>query len=114
MTKFQRKLWVGLGIMALISPIGLILPEKFKADDAWGEWGTDTIKEMLGYVPKGLERLSSLWNPPLPNYGFGGENAAPAAQYGAYIVSGILGIALVWLTVLLINKTVLKQKEDGQ
>ncbi len=114
MTKFQKKLWTGIGIMALISPIGIILPEKFKAGDAWGEWGTDTIKEMLGYVPKGLERLSGLWNPPMPDYGFRGENAAPAVQYGAYIVSGILGIALVWLVVLLIKKTLLKQTEDGQ
>jgi hypothetical protein len=114
MTKFQKKLWTGIGIMGLISPVGLILPEKFKAGDAWGEWGTDTIKEMLGYVPKGLEKLSSLWSAPLPDYGFGGGNAAPAAQYGAYIVSGILGVALVWLAVLLINKTVLKQTEDRQ
>jgi len=114
MTKFQKRLWIGIGIMALLSPIGIILPEKMKAGDAWGEWGTDTIKEMLGYVPKGLERLSSLWSAPLPDYGFGGENATPAAQYGAYIVSGTLGIALIWLVVLLIKKTLLKQVENGQ
>jgi len=114
MTKFQKKLWIGIGIMALLSPIGIILPEKFKAGDAWGEWGTDTMKQMLGYVPKGLEKLSSLWNPPMPDYGFRGENVAPTTQYIAYIVSGLLGIALVWVIALVIKKTLLKNTGHGQ
>jgi len=115
MTTFQKKLWTGIGVMALLTPIGLILPEKFKAGDAWGEWGTDTMKEMLGFVPKGLERLSGLWNPPMPDYSFGGGNAAPAVQYMAYIVSGILGIALVWVAALAIKKILLKRTaNDGR
>jgi len=55
--KLINKLWVGMGILVLISPLGLLLPERFKAGDAWGEWGTDGIKELVGYIPQGLEKL---------------------------------------------------------
>ncbi len=112
MTTFQKKLWIGIGIMALISPLGLILPEKFKAGDAWGEWGADTIKEMIGFVPKGLRRLSELWSAPLPDYSFGTEHAAPAVQFLAYIVSGLLGIVLVGGVVFVIKKFLLDRKDE--
>jgi cobalt/nickel transport protein len=114
MTKFQKKLWMGIGILALLSPIGIMLPEKFKAGDAWGEWGTDTIKEMLGYVPKGLENLSELWKAPLPDYSLGGENAPQAVQYGSYIVSAIVGIVLVGAAWFVLKKTLLKHLQSGQ
>lgn len=55
--KTVTKLWIGLGILAVVSPLGLILPEYFKAGDAWGEWGTDTIKDLVGYTPVGLEKI---------------------------------------------------------
>jgi hypothetical protein len=35
MTKFQKKLWIGLAIMALLTPLGIYLPKKFNAGDAW-------------------------------------------------------------------------------
>ena len=35
------KLWLGVIILAFLSPLGLLLPEYFKAGDAWGEWGAD-------------------------------------------------------------------------
>ena len=111
MTTFQKKLWIGLGIMALLSPLGLLLPEKFKAGDAWGEWSTETIGKMLGHVPQGLKRLSELWSAPLADYSFGGEQAAPAVQYLAYIVSGLVGIALAYGVVLLIKKFLLNRKD---
>lgn len=110
MTRFQKKLWLGLGIMALISPLGLILPDKFNAGDAWGEWGTETIKKMLGFVPQGLQRLSEFWSAPLPDYSLGGEHALPAVQFLAYIVSGLVGIALTGGAILLIKKFLLNRK----
>ena len=114
MTTFQKKMWIGIGILALLTPLGIIIPEKMKAGDAWGEWGTDTIKEMLGYVPKGLEKLASLWGAPLPDYGFGGENASPMVQYLAYIISGVIGIALAALVFMLVKKLILKKPGNGQ
>ncbi|MBI5696880.1 MAG: cobalamin biosynthesis protein [Nitrospirae bacterium] len=114
MTQFQKKLWIGLGIMALLTPLGIYLPEKFGAGDAWGEWGTDTLKEMLGYVPAGLEKLSRLWSAPLPDYTTGAEGASTAVQYVTYIASGLIGIAIAGLVFLVIKKTVLKDLRNGQ
>lgn len=54
MTKSQKKLWIGLIILALLTPLGIILPEKFKAGGAWGEWGPEALEKLIGYVPAGL------------------------------------------------------------
>lgn len=53
--KTATKLWIGIGILILLSPLGLLLPEHFKAGDAWGEWGAGTFKELVGYIPQGLK-----------------------------------------------------------
>ncbi len=110
MTRFQKKLWIGLIIMAILSPIGIILPEKFNAGDAWGEWGTDTIEKLLGYVPEGLKRLSDIWKAPIPDYNLGGENASFGVQAVSYVISGILGIAFVGGAVYLISRLLIRAK----
>ena len=33
------KLWIFIGILAVLAPIGIILPAYFKSGPAWGEWG---------------------------------------------------------------------------
>jgi cobalt/nickel transport protein len=104
MTKLQKKLWIGLLILALLTPLGILLPAKFNAGEAWGEWGTDSLAKLIGYVPEGLKRLSSLWTAPLPDYGFGGEPASLTLQILSYMVSGLLGMLAVGLVMYLIIK----------
>ena len=104
MTVFQKKLWLGLLIMALLTPLGIYLPKKFKSGDGWGEWGTDKLKELLGYVPEGLKKLADFWKAPVRDYSFGGENAALSAQVISYIISGVLGIAAVVIVMYVITK----------
>ena len=65
MTKFQKKLWIGVIVLALLTPLGTLLPEKFKAAEAWGEWGTDKLEKLLGYVPEGLRKLANFWKAPI-------------------------------------------------
>ncbi|MDI6800714.1 MAG: hypothetical protein QMD01_01460 [Thermodesulfovibrionales bacterium] len=108
MTAFQKKLWVGLIIMALLTPLGIILPQKFNAGDAWGEWGTDTLEKLLGYVPEGLKKLTDLWKAPLADYSLG-ENPDFARQVISYIISGILGIAIVGLVIYVISRLLVKK-----
>jgi len=108
--KTTTKLWIGLGVFILLSPLGLILPEHFKAGDAWGEWGTDTIKELVGYIPQGLEKLSSLWSAPIPDYAFKGWEGRGLSHLSlAYIISAVLGIAVTVAIVLLIGKILVKK-----
>jgi len=109
--KLITKLWIGLGVLIVISPLGLLLPEHFKAGAAWGEWGADEMQELVGYVPKGLERLASLWNAPIPDYAFKGwEEKGLANLSFAYIASAIIGILVTVCAVLLIGKLLSKKE----
>jgi len=103
--KLITKFWIGIAVLIVLSPLGLILPEHFKAGSAWGEWGADEMQKLVGYVPKGLEKLSSLWNAPMPDYAFKGweEKGLPHLSF-AYIVSAILGIVVIAVVVLFIGK----------
>jgi len=111
MTRFQKKLWIGLIIMALLSPVGLILPEKFNAGDAWGEWGTEALEKLLGYVPEGLRRYADLWKAPISDFSLGGQNASTGLQALGYIVSGLLGMVAVALVVYGISKFLAKHEK---
>jgi hypothetical protein len=108
MTKFQKKLWIGLFVIALLTPLGILLPEKFNAEDAWGEWGIDRLEKLLGYVPEGLKKLTDLWKAPIPDYSFGGEGASRAVQVVSYIVSGFLGIGACALVLFIISMLIVR------
>ena len=93
--KTTTKLWIGIGILAALSPVGIFLPEKLKAGSAWGEWGADEFKGLVGYVPRGLEKLSSLWNAIMPDYTFKGWAGKGLWHHSAaFIVSAVVGIAV--------------------
>ena len=103
--KIMTKLWIGLGVLILLSPLGLLLPEHFKAGAAWGEWGIDEIKKLVGYLPKGLEKLAPLWNAPLPDYAFKGWEGKGLSHLSlSYIVSAVVGIAATVGAAFLIGK----------
>jgi hypothetical protein len=110
--KIITKLWIGLGVLIVLSPIGIILPEHFKAGSAWGEWGADEMQKLVGYVPQGLKKLSDLWNAPMPDYAFKGwEEKGLHYLSFAYIVSAIVGILIIILVVFGIGK-LLAKKDD--
>jgi len=104
MTRSQRKLWIGLFVMALLTPLGIILPRLFDAGAAWGEWGVNKLEQLLGYTPEGLKKLSGLWKAPVRNYNFGGNDASMTLQILSYVASGVLGILAVGVVVFLITK----------
>lgn len=110
--KIITKLWIGIAILIILSPLGLILPEHFKAGSAWGEWGVDEIQKLVGYVPQGLEKLSSLWNAPIPDYAFKGwEEKGLMHLSFAYIISAVVGIIVTVLVVLLIGRMLAKRDD---
>jgi len=96
-----RWVWVGLAVLVVASPLGLLAP-----GTAWGEWGTQELASMgLATIPAGLEKLSSLWGAPLAGYDLpvlGNVNLG-------YMLSALVGIlvvaVVVWLfTLLLTNR----------
>jgi hypothetical protein len=94
MEKLPKKLWFWLSVMALLSPLGVVLPKLFGAEDAWGEWGTDTLARLLGYVPEGLERTADVWKAPLPDYS---TMSHLLGETGSYLASAVIGGSLVTL-----------------
>jgi len=110
--KVTTKFWIGLAILIILSPLGLILPDHFKAGSAWGEWGADEMQKLVGYIPQGLERLASLWSAPIPDYAFKGWEEMGLARLSlAYIISALIGIVITVIVVMVIGK-VLAKKEN--
>lgn len=111
MKRFERKLWIGLAIMALFSPLGVILPEKLNSRGAWGEWDVETLQRMLGYVPEGLRRLTNVWSAPIAGYSFGDEQAALLVKVISYVISGMIGLVVVAAIMYLISRLMLNNEK---
>ncbi len=110
--RLEKKMWIGIGILVLLAPLGLILPDHFKAGSAWGEWGPDEIRQMVGYIPQGLARFSELWKAPLPDYAFQGwEDKDLSHLILAYIVSAVVGIASIAGVTMFLGKLLSKKDE---
>jgi cobalt/nickel transport system permease protein len=78
------KLWLGLGILLVLTPLGILA-----VGTAWGEWSPADFSP--GQVPHGLARFSSLWTAPLSRY-------APSFIHSpslGYLVSAIVGVGLI-------------------
>jgi cobalt/nickel transport protein len=107
-----KKLWIGLIVLALISPIGIILPDMLKAGSAWGEWGSDEIQQMVGFVPQGMKKTADVWSAPMPDYSFKGwEGKGLGMQSVAYVVSAGVGIGMIGLVTFLFGKMTAKKEE---
>jgi cobalt/nickel transport system permease protein len=96
-----RKLWIALGLIALLTPLGILA-----VGSAWGEWRAEDFSNAQArqqiaaasanqpppaHAPTGLARWSAFWKAPLSAY------APPfirSASFG-YLVSALLGIGLV-------------------
>ncbi len=83
-----RKLWAGLAIFLVLTPLGILA-----VGSAWGEW---SVQE-FAHPPAGLASLSTLWNAPLARYA---PSFIPSASFG-YFVSALAGVALIFLSVML-------------
>jgi cobalt/nickel transport protein len=109
-----KRLWGGLILLILLSPLGLILPEVFRSGPAWGEWGLEEIEKMLGFLPEGLKKWTDLWSSPLPEYQVTlWENKGLFHSGLGYILSGFLGAAAVAGITLLLGKWMGKKDPPG-
>lgn len=88
MSKTIKNMAIGLVVLIILAPLGLLA-----VGETYGEWGNEEIQEKLGFIPQGLEDLSSVWSAPLPDYAFG-EDESMSTQVIAYIVSAILGVVI--------------------
>jgi cobalt/nickel transport system permease protein len=104
-----RPLLAGLAALMLMTPLGILA-----VGSAWGEWSAHDLADpaarqqiaavsanhaLPAGVPRGLERLSSLWTAPFPSY------APPflrSAAFG-YLLSAAFGLGLILLAALALN-----------
>jgi hypothetical protein len=111
MTSFQKKILIALIVLAVVSPVGIYLPAKFQAEDAWGEWSAETIEKMVGFVPEKLKETAELWKAPIPDYNLGDEKSSFTAQAFSYVLSGVIGVVLCVLILFGLSKLLVKKSE---
>ncbi|MGG7078418.1 cobalt transporter CbiM [Clostridium sardiniense] len=73
---------VAIVVMIILTPLGLIA-----SGTAWGEWGADEVKDLIGYIPNGMNSGFS-YHALGDGYGFSG--LGPVA---GYILSAVIGVA---------------------
>lgn len=89
-----RPLVAALVVMALLTPVGIYLPEILKAGGAWGEWGVAEVRKMAGYAPEGMEKTSGSWKAPVPDYAQGAEKGSSFPRRGfRYLLSAFIGVS---------------------
>jgi hypothetical protein len=111
----NKRLWWGLILLVLLSPLGLILPEVFRSGPAWGEWSLEEIEKMIGFIPEGLKKWTGLWSAPLPDYNLGEwEKKGLFHSSLGYILSGFLGVGAVVAVTLLLGKLLGKKDTTGR
>lgn len=90
-----RSLVVGLGILSILTPVGLLAP-----GTADFEWGSEELHVLLGYVPAGLAEMERVWiQSPLPGYQMPGGGESLLVQAPAYVLSAVVGISLIFAAV---------------
>lgn len=102
MFKDFRKLWIALGVLVILSPLGLIA-----TGTAFGEWGAEQLKEEVGYVPAGLAKFADLWQHVLlPDYSVPALGSSTAGSVLGYIFSAVIGVALITAVFTFFSKIV--------
>jgi len=99
--KRRRKFFLVLLALALLCPLGLVLPNFFQSGGAWGEWGLEELNSLVGFVPEGMEKNTELWSAPLPDYSISSVN-----PYFSYLFSAVLGSLICLLLTLLFMKAI--------
>lgn len=72
--------------LVFLCPLGLLA-----SGTAWGEWGTDELKNLLGFIPRGMEN-GKLLNAAMPGYTL---SHTPVVL--SYIASAIIGVVIILL-----------------
>jgi len=108
-----ERLWIAIGLLALLSPLGLLIPKWLGAGGAWGEWGTDEIRTITGYIPAGMKRLAGRWKAPMPDYALSGRSNGLLGDTLGYVLAGVIGIAFAAGAMYILTKLLTRKDKDG-
>jgi len=93
-----RPIYAMLALIAVMSPLGLLA-----SGTAWGEWGGEELRKMLGYIPLGIGKGFS-FNTIMPDY----TNSMIADGVTAYVISAMLGMVIILVSFKLIASYIKK------
>jgi cobalt/nickel transport protein len=97
-----RKGWIALIVLAVLSPLGLLA-----IGGAWGEWDLDTIREIAGYAPEGMQKTEdSKPEAPLPDYEVPGLAGGWWQSALGTVISALIGGAATAVCVVIIGRLV--------
>ncbi len=114
-----RPVWAGLALLMILTPLGLVA-----TGTAWGEWSSADLRDpakrqqieqvsrasLPSRVPAGLERLSSVWTAPIPDYA---PPVFKSRSFG-YILSAFFGIGAILLAGLVVNWLLGRQPKGAE
>lgn len=86
-TKNKKSKWyiiIPLVIMIILTPLGLIA-----SGSAWGEWDPSELKDLVGFIPKGMSHGIN-YSPIGKDYGFSGLGAV-----SGYLLSAVIGVLIL-------------------
>ena len=89
----------------LITPLGILA-----VGSAWGEWSPHHLNRALpAGVPRGLERLSSVWTAPFPSYS---PPFLRSPSFG-YFLSAAFGSGLILLAAVVVDWAFAARRRSG-
>lgn len=107
MDRSTKMIIAALALLVILTPLGLLA-----VGETFGEWGTEYFEETLGYVPPGLQELSSIWGAPMPDYGIPGLGGTTIGAAAGYIFSAIVGCIICIGALYVLGKLVVKDGSD--
>jgi cobalt/nickel transport system permease protein len=105
--KRYKSFIIGLIVLVVLTPLGLIA-----TGTAWGEWSMTELQKKIGYIPQGFAKLSDIWTSIMPDYTAPGLGGGFFQSALGYIISAIVGIALISTVMLITFKILMKEQKD--
>jgi cobalt/nickel transport system permease protein len=115
----MRPMLIGLAVLLLGTPLGILA-----VGSAWGEWSARDFADAAGrrqiaavsanqappaQIPQGLERLSSIWTAPFPDYA---PRFLRSASFG-YLLSATFGAGLILLMAATADRIFARRRGSG-
>lgn len=88
------KAWIVLLLLILLSPLGLLT-----RGTAFGEWSASELTKLLGYVPEGIRKFSTIWSTPLAGYSLSNHSLITG-----YWLSALIGSTATALFAFVLGK----------
>jgi hypothetical protein len=108
MDKLLKNLLIGLIVLIVVVPIGLLA-----VGTAYGEWGTEELEALVGFIPAGLSSVSNLWAAPIPDYSLPSLGDAFLDLSFAYWLSAIIGAIFSAGVLILIGRVLTRNKTQN-